>query len=393
MSVFGEDKVSDRPALLKGHAMFDSLPRRPVVRSRAAFAAAACLGLALVTPTVVAEPGDACHAVVSRDFVADPSPTAASHAGTLVDTPHGLVAAWFGGKQERDPSVGIWLARRDAKGWTPPREVATGVQADGSRLPTWNPVLFRSRAGSLMLFYKVGPDPQHWWGMVMTSQDDGAHWSAARALPPGILGPIKDKPVQLADGAIVSPSSTEQGDWHIHMERSDDEGRTWQREPDVASAGIDAIQPSLLVHGDGTLQAIGRTKQGRLFDTRSHDGGRQWSPLRLLDIDNPNAGIDAVALADGRYLLVYNPTLPGKDWWDGRGTLAVALSADGHHWKRVLTLEDHPGKEYSYPAIIQSADGRVHVLYTWERSHMRHVVIDPTRLTPDACSGVNVHAE
>lgn len=373
--------------------MFDFPLLGPVIRGHVECVTAVCLGLALVIPTVQAEPAGTCQAVVSRDFVADPAPTAASHAGTLVDTPHGLVAAWFGGKQERDPSVGIWLARRDATGWTPPREVATGIQADGSRLPTWNPVLFRSRAGSLMLFYKAGPDPQHWWGMVMTSRDDGAHWSAPRALPPGILGPIKNKPVQLADGSIVSPSSTEQGAWHIHMERTDDEGRTWQREPDVASAGIDAIQPSLLVHGDGTLQAIGRTKQGHLFDTRSHDGGRQWSPLRLLDIDNPNSGIDAVALADGRYLLVYNPTLPGKDWWDGRGTLAVALSADGQHWTRVLTLEDHPGKEYSYPAIIQSADGRVHVLYTWERSHMRHVVIDPARLTLDPRSGGNDHDE
>lgn len=367
--------------------MFDSHSRGSVVRRHIACVAAVLASLAPVAPTARAEPARTCRAVVSRDFVADPAPTPASHAGTLVDTPHGLVAAWFGGKQERDPSVGIWLARREATGWTPPREVATGVQADGSRLPTWNPVLFRARTGSLMLFYKVGPDPQHWWGRVMTSRDDGAHWSAARALPPGILGPIKDKPVQLPDGAIVSPSSTEQGDWRIHMERSDDEGRTWQRQPDVASAGIDAIQPSLMVHGDGTLQAIGRTRQGRLFDTRSRDGGRHWAPLRLLDVDNPNSGIDAVALADGRFLLVYNPALPGKDWWDGRGTLAVALSADGEHWTRVLTLEDHPGKEYSYPAIIQSADGRVHVLYTWERSHMRHVVIDPARLTPKACSG------
>lgn len=366
--------------------MFRSLaPARPASRPGAFILGCLwfILGPALATDaaTLPAGTGDV-GAIVSSKFIADPAPTAASHAGTLVDTPHGLVAAWFGGKQERDPSVGIWIARHGREGWTSPREVANGVQADGSRLPTWNPVLFRSRAGTLMLFYKVGADPQHWQGWMMSSRDDGVHWSPARALPAGVLGPIKNKPVLLADGSIVSPSSTEQGAWHVHMERSTDDGVTWRREPDVASRDIDAIQPSLLVHGDGSLQAIGRTRQGRLFDTRSRDGGRHWTPLRLLDVANPNSGIDAVALADGRYLLVYNPTLPGKDWWDGRGTLAVALSDDGRQWRRVLTLENTPGKEYSYPAVIQSGDGLVHVLYTWQRSRMRHVTIDPARLSP-----------
>ncbi|WP_238481066.1 sialidase family protein [Dyella telluris] len=315
------------------------------------------------------------------EFIDQDPPTAQCHAGTIVETPHGLVAAWFGGKQERDPSVGIWVSRHPAGEWTKPREVANGVQGDGSRLPTWNPVLFRSASGRLMLFYKVGPDPQHWWGMLMTSVDDGVSWSAPRRLPAGVLGPIKNKPIQLPGGELLSPSSTESGGWHVHVERSADDGRTWVAGDDMASDGIDAIQPSLLPMKDGTIEAMGRTRQGKLFWTQSADEGRHWSPLQLLDTDNPNAGIDAVALKDGRYLLVYNPTQPGPQWFDGRGTLAVALSGDGRHWSRVLTLEDTPGQEYSYPAVIQSADGRVHVLYTWQRTRMRHVVIDPARLS------------
>jgi predicted neuraminidase len=318
--------------------------------------------------------------VVLTEFVSMHPPTPQCHAGTLVETPKGLVAAWFGGKQERDPSVGIWLSRHLSGQWTNPREVANGKQPDGSRLPTWNPVLFRSATGRLMLFYKIGPDPQHWWGMLMTSDDDGASWSAPRRLPPGILGPIKNKPIQLVNGDILSPSSTEQGGWRVHIERSVDDGRTWVAGRDVSSHDIDAIQPSLLLKQDGAIEAVGRTRQGKLFWSQSRDAGQHWSPLRLLDVDNPNAGIDAVALADGRYLLVYNPASPGPQWWDGRGTLAVAISADGLHWKRVLTLEDKPGQEYSYPAVMQSRDGLVHVLYTWQRTRMRHVVIDPVRL-------------
>lgn len=321
--------------------------------------------------------------LVREEFISTHPPTAQCHAGTLVDTPEGLVAAWFGGRRERDPSVGIWVSRQLAGTWTAPREVAHGAQADGSRLPTWNPVLFRAADGSLLLFYKVGPDPRHWWGMVMTSVDEGATWSRPRRLPPGVLGPIKNKPIRLADGGILSPSSTELDGWKIHFERSADDGRTWSVGDDVASNGIDAIQPSLLPQPDGAIVALARTRQGRLSWTRSTDAGRHWSPLKLLDVDNPNSGIDAVALKDGRYLLAYNPTRPGAQWWNGRGTLAIALSNDGMRWTRVLMLEDTPGQEYSYPAVIQSADGLVHVLYTWRRTRMRHVVIDPGRLGGD----------
>ncbi|WP_046969840.1 sialidase family protein [Dyella japonica] len=318
--------------------------------------------------------------VVSTEFIATRPPTAQCHAGTIVETPTGLVAAWFGGKQERDPSVGIWVSRQLSGRWTNPREIANGKQPDGSRLPAWNPVLFQVTAGRLMLFYKLGPDPQHWWGMWMTSDDDGATWSAPRRLAHGILGPIKNKPIELPNGDILSPSSTELGGWRVHVERSTDHGQTWTASSDISSSGIDAIQPSLLRKQDGSIEAIGRTRQGHLFWSQSLDGGRQWSPLRLLDVANPNSGIDAVALADGRYLLVYNPASPGPQWWDGRGTLAVAISIDGLHWQRVLTLEDKPGQEYSYPAVIQGRDGRIHVLYTWQRTRMRHVVIDPALL-------------
>ena len=90
-------------------------------------------------------------------------------------------------------------------------------------------------------------------------------------------------------------------------------------------------------------------------------------------LPNPSAGIDAVALKDGRALLVYNHTETA------RSPLNVAVSLDGKSWSAALILENQPG-EYSYPAVIQTADGLVHVTYTWKRERIKHVVIDPRKL-------------
>ena len=117
---------------------------------------------------------------------------------------------------------------------TEPFEVVTGVQPDATRYPCWNPVLFAAPDGLVTLFYKVGPSPRRWWGVARTSQDGGRTWSAAKRLPEGFLGPIKNKPVRLADGSIISPSSTETDErpstWRIHFERTIDGGRSWSME-------------------------------------------------------------------------------------------------------------------------------------------------------------------
>ncbi len=320
--------------------------------------------------------------IIDTEFVFESAPVASAHASTIAETREGLVTAWFGGTREGAADVGIWLSRRVNGEWTRPTEVATGVQPDGGRHPCWNPVLFEGRDRTLMLFYKVGPTPQSWWGMLRTSRDGGRTWSDARRLPDGILGPIKNKPVQLADGTLVAPSSTESlerpSKWRVHFEHTSDGGLTWTSALPSASAdgiAIDAIQPSILVHPGGRLQAVGRSRSQRVFETWSDDGGRSWTPITLTALPNPSSGIDAVTLSTGRHLIVYNHTTRG------RSPLNVAVSRDGKLWDAALTLESEPG-EYSYPAIIQSADGRVHVTYTWKRQRIKHVVIDPARLKP-----------
>ena len=317
--------------------------------------------------------------IVRSEFIFETAPFAQCHASTLAETKGGLVAAWFGGKREGDPSVGVWLSRLEAGKWTAPFEVANGNQPDGPRMPCWNPVLFQPKEGPLLLWYKVSRSPQAWWSLQMTSEDGGKTWSPPTKLPEGYLGPIKSKPIQLRGGDILCPSSTESPErpsqWRIHFERTGDLGKTWSNSaPPAGEKPIQAIQPNLLVHPAGKLQAVGRTRSGKLFSVFSEDEGTTWGPIGLLDLPNPNSGTDAGTLKDGRHLLVYNHTFLG------RSPLNVALSDDGLRWKAALVLED-AGGEYSYPSCLQTADNLVHISYTWKRQRVKHVVLDPSKLT------------
>ena len=257
--------------------------------------------------------------------------------------------------------------------------MAEGGQPSGERYPCWNPVLFQPSHGPLLLFYRVGPRPSAWWSLVRSSSDQGRSWSQAVRLPPGVLGPIRAKPVELADGTLLAGSSTEQAGWIVRVERATLGGdlgapAAWTTSgPLNDAAEFAAIQPTILVHSATRIQILCRSRQRVVTESWSEDGGRSWSRMSASTLANPSAGIDAVRLADGRFLLAYNPTT------SGRSPLALAVSGDGRSWQRALVLEDAPG-EYSYPALIQARDGRVHVTYTWRRERIKHVVVDPAGL-------------
>ncbi len=169
-------------------------------------------------------------AVITQEFIYEMKDalTPECHASTVEVSNGTVVASWFGGTEEKNKDVGIWVAHKTASGWSTPVEVVNGVQEDGTRFPCWNPVLFKPKGAPLYLFYKVGPSPQEWWGLYMTSNDDGKTWSEPIRLPDGILGPIKNQPIQLDNGTILSPSSNETlaGEWTIHIEQSKDSAKT-----------------------------------------------------------------------------------------------------------------------------------------------------------------------
>lgn len=305
------------------------------------------------------------------EFIFDKAAFASCHASTIVEPEPGrLLAAWFGGTAEGRKDVKIWLARHDGMRWSEPE-----LAAEEPDQPCWNPVLFKSQKGTLFLFYKGGPSPMTWSGFVRRSSDGGKIWNKAELLPAGILGPIKNKPIQLKDGTIVAGTSVESHRaWGCWVERSGDDGRTWRRHgpinvPDHLH-GI--IQPSLFETKDGRLVMYCRARGlGVICRAESRDKGETWSAAEKTDLPNPNSGIDLVRTGEGRVFLIYNHTPTG------RTPLNLAMSAaDGKTWKKVHTYEDEAG-EYSYPAIIQTQDGRLHATYTWKRTRIKHVVLDP----------------
>ncbi len=322
--------------------------------------------------------------ILVDEFIYDEAPYPSCHSATIEETPEGLVASWFGGTKERNPDVCIWVSRQVDGKWLEAENVADGIQPDGTRLPTWNPVLFQVPNGELMLFYKVGPSPSEWWGLIKRSYDNGKTWSEAERMPDGFYGPVKNKPILLADSTLMCPSSQEGSNpgWKSYYEITKDLGKTWERQEPINDGKVyQAIQPSLLIYPDGRMQTLARTRMSVIGSCWSTDGGKTWGLMQPCGLPNNNSGIDAVSLADGTQLVVYNHVATPIGAPKGHRTpLNVAISKDGKHWEAALVLEDSEISQYSYPSVIQSADGLVHIVYTWRREKIKHVVVDPTKL-------------
>ena len=343
-------------------------------------------------------------AIVKDEFLYTKASFPEAHASTIVETRKGdLVAAYFGGTKERNPDVCIWVSRKPkgADVWNAPMMVADGVFPEG-RYACWNPVLYEMPNGELWLFFKIGPSVSEWTGWLVRSKDGGRTWSRREPLPDGFLGPIKNKP-ELIDGRLLCPSSTENKGWRFHMEILDLSDGRWKKGTPVKDLNwkyvpvesteaiktddnqlhpIDCIQPSILKLKDGRLQVLMRTHNAHLATSFSSDNGNTWTPVTLLDIENNQSGTDAVTLADGRHALIYNnfETLPMTPK-GVRTPCSIALSDDGTQWHHVLTLEDSPIDQYSYPAIIQGRDGTLHCVYTWRRQRIAYKQIDLTKLS------------
>ena len=254
--------------------------------------------------------------LIRSENIMQKPPFAACHASTIVELSKGkLLAAWFGGTRESNPDVEIWLSFYENGHWGDPLSIADGIINDTLRYPCWNPVLFKTKEGKLFLFYKIGKNPREWWGMMIHSTDDGKTWSKPEKSSENILGPIKNKPIQLANGDILHPTSTESFDaktWHIHLEKCDKDGRNWQHIP-LENGDYDIIQPTILRYSKQKLQLLSRSRQNVVVQNWSYDNGKTWQKPMATKLANPNSGIDGVTLKNGLQALVYNPLIRGKD--------------------------------------------------------------------------------
>lgn len=355
------------------------------------------------------------------EFIFVSAPFQSCHASTLAELGNGdLLSAWFGGSGEGKPDVAIWASRRSNGRWSEPFVL---VREPG--IASYNPVLFHTKDGRLWLYYKFGSHPVSWTAGRLWSEDDGNTWSKAEHLPAGLYGPVRTKPLILEDGTIVSGTSVESyRSWSCWIERSTDNGATWTKiGPITVSTGIAGpplagetkpagsgsedgqkgtsrssavredfrtsyftaaqqftegiIQPSIVSLGRNWLRLYARStaRTGKICVADSSDGGVTWTQARQIQLPNPNAGVDAVALRDGRVVLVYNHTE------SGRTPLNLAVSRDGEHFRMFQVLESEPG-EFSYPAIIQGSDGDLHITYTWHRRRIRYARV-PLALVPE----------
>jgi predicted neuraminidase len=222
---------------------------------------------------------------------------------------------------------------------------------------------------------------------MMVSYDRGRSFRDRRRLPEGIDGPVRCKPILLPNGMLLAGSSTEYDGWRVHFEKVNLFGGlptgTWRRiGPINTKDEFNAIQPTFLTHPGGKLQVLCRTQEGVIATSFSEDEGETWSKMTGIDLPNNNSGIEAVTLADGRHLLIYNHLGAGDTGWGRRSMLNLAVSEDGLTWRRVGILEQEQGAEFSYPAIIQTSDGLVHMTWTWKRQRIKHAVVDPTKIVP-----------
>jgi predicted neuraminidase len=316
---------------------------------------------------------DSLH-MIEKDFVfRDDRAFLQCHASTLLRTNDGnFIVAWFGGTHEKHPDVGIWLAKGLPRKWSRPIQVAKLRNE-----PHWNPVLFKDPAGKIILYFKIGSTIDEWETWFITSSDNGDTWSQPQELVPGDKGgrgPVKNKPIILADGTWLAPASDEKkGVWNAFIDRSEDNGQTWTKSAFLAInrdsiRGEGIIQPTLWESTPGNVHLLLRSSSGFVCRSDSHDAGKTWSPVYKTALPNPNSGIDVTKCKDGILALAFNRA--GGNWGPRR-PLSLAISNDnGTTWPIVTDIETGTeGDEFSYPAIISFGD-TIAVAYTWKRQRI-----------------------
>ncbi len=345
----------------------------------AAWRAPAPAAPAFVPPAAAAPSGEAAF------FAAAMLPTAApsAHAATLAGLPDGRVAAaWFAGSREGASDVAIWFATLDAGVWSMPRAIATREGTAAATLgfvrKLGNPVLYNDGARLHLWFVSVALGG--WAGSAVNhsvSEDAGKTWAPPVKLQTSpflnISTLVRAPPLALADGGLGLPAYHEfiakHGEWLrfspdnriIDKVRMVHDRRTLQ----PAVAAFDAH------HALAVLRDGGRGPgPGQIRSATSDDGGQRWTAANALPLPNPNASVAMLRLHSGRLLIAGNGAA-------NRNDLLLWISDDaGASWRAGPAVEHDAdvSAEFSYPALLQAGDGRIHLAYTWRRQGIKHAV-------------------
>jgi predicted neuraminidase len=304
----------------------------------------------------------------SSELVFERIPSApAHHCSTICEAAGGdLLCLWYGGSYESADDQALFLSRKkpDDKRWSPPQ-----VLAQNALKPPGNGVIFRDPTDRLWIVWArmEGTRPMRrgsGWNrcrlMVRTSTDHGHSWSEDRTLLVDTMGGVpRNPPIRLTDGTLLLP------DGQSHFLSLAAGAHQWQRVGSFRGGS----QPAVIQRSDGSLLALLR-RSGNIHQIESRDAGRTWSAAVPTPLANPGAGISMVKLAGGHLVLVFN------DSQTSRTPLSICRSLDeGKTWEAPLHLETNPG-EYSYPCVIQSSDGQIHITYTFRRYSIKHVELN-----------------
>ena len=294
----------------------------------------------------------------------------AHHCSTITEAGNGdLLVVWYGGSYESADDQALFLSRRKkgARGWSKPE-----VLIRDSAQPPGNAVVFRAGAKRLGIVWARMEAARPLrrgggWGQTRLfyrmSKDHGVTWSKDEPFLGGVHEGLRNVPITLTSGELLLPLAHS-------FARTKDDGRTWERMGSVNAGG----QPTVIERADGSLLTLLR-KGPRILQTESRDGGRTWSPAVETGLRNPDAGIAMTRLRNGHLVLIFN------DSGMARTPLNIARSLDeGRTWESPLALESNPG-EYSYPCVIQAADDKIHITYTFRRYTIKHVELDENWLT------------
>ncbi|MCL5270507.1 MAG: exo-alpha-sialidase [bacterium] len=333
-------------------------------------------------------------------FICSPMPRfASSHAANLVVMPGGRLAfICFRGSAEGEPDTVLTMQTLQSDGaWTEPRII---VEEPG--YPVGNGVLMPVHDGRVLIFYTLSyaacrcaaaaAKGAHWSHCLVhyrASADGGATWGERGALTEEFGYICRNPAIRMSNGEYLLPIYDNRGGGRPGFEgMGGNEGGVavsadlcqWRRYGRMV-AGPGLAQPTVVELENGRLLALLRSRiywngddprWAVIWRSRSDDYGRNWSHPEPTALPNNNSSIQMIRLQSGVLALAYNHQ-SGRM----RSPLNIALSYDdGATWPLRREIEPETrGAEYSYPAIAQTSDGRIHLAYTWNRTHMKHVAV------------------